>query len=86
MADMNKPVLDATCGSRSIWFDHNNEYALFVDRREVDNRLIWQSKDGKKERYMSIKPDVLSDFTDLPFEDETFWHVVFDPPPPYPGG
>lgn len=29
---------------------------------------------------MVIKPDIISDFTNLPFEDNTFWHVVFDPP------
>lgn len=76
----DKPVLDVTCGSRMIWFDHDNDLALFVDRREVDNQLIWTSKDGKQSRYLTIKPDVIADFTDLPFEDETFWHVVFDPP------
>jgi SAM-dependent methyltransferase len=27
-----------------------------------------------------VDPDVLADFTDMPFPDETFWHVVFDPP------
>ena len=29
---------------------------------------------------VSIKPDTICDFTRLPFEDNTFYHVVFDPP------
>lgn len=77
---MDKPVLDATCATRSIWFDHHNPLALYVDKREEDHKLIWESKDGEHSGYMTIAPDVIADFTDLPFEDETFWHVVFDPP------
>ena len=75
-----KPVLDATCGSRMIWFNKENELAVFVDQREMDSEAIWTSGDGKSVRYCSIHPDVKASFTDLPFEDETFYHVVFDPP------
>lgn len=34
-----KKILDATCGSRSIWFDKNNPDTLYVDRRECDREL-----------------------------------------------
>jgi len=27
-----------------------------------------------------VSPDVVGDFTAIPFPDETFYHVVFDPP------
>ena len=40
---MNKPVLDATCGSRMIWFNKNNELAIFVDERELDDE--WKRKE-----------------------------------------
>lgn len=83
---MNKPVLDATCGSRMIWFNKNNELAVFVDKRELDCEAIWTSGDGKATRYCSIHPDIIADFTDLPFEDNTFYHVVFDPPHLIQGG
>ena len=75
-----KPVLDATCGSRMIWFDKENPLAVYVDRREVDDEEIWRSKDGKEIRRLTIKPDVIASFTDLPFSDDTFYLVVFDPP------
>lgn len=77
---MNKLVLDATCGSRMIWFNKNNELAVFVDKRELDCEAIWTSRDGQTTRYCKIHPDVIADFTDLPFGDNTFYHVVFDPP------
>lgn len=73
-------VLDATCGSRMIWFDKQNPLAVYVDRRELDDEAIWKSGSSESVRYCNIHPDVLADFTNLPFEDETFYLVVFDPP------
>lgn len=83
---MNKLVLDATCGSRMIWFNKNNELAVFVDKRELDCEAIWTSGSGQATRYCNIHPNVMADFTDLPFEDNTFYHVVFDPPHLIQGG
>lgn len=77
---VDKPVLDATCGSRMIWFDKEDERVLFVDKREADDKAIWKSHNGKAVRYLSIHPDVIADFTNLPFGDCSFYHVVFDPP------
>ena len=51
-----------------------------MDCREFEDAPIWKSGDGKAVRYCSVKPDTVADFTDLPFEDETFYLVVFDPP------
>ena len=31
-------------------------------------------------RHLSVKPDVIGDFRNIPFDDETFNMVVFDPP------
>lgn len=69
----NKPVLDACCGGRMFWFDKENPAVLFCDNREFSGELI----DGRK---FEVKPDIVCDFTTLPFEDESFYHVVFDPP------
>jgi ubiquinone/menaquinone biosynthesis C-methylase UbiE len=27
-----------------------------------------------------VKPDIQCDFRELPFANESFWHIVFDPP------
>lgn len=56
-----------------LWFDKDNPLCLFVDRREISTNLC----DG---RVFEVKPDVIADFTNLPFSDKTFKLVVFDPP------
>ena len=83
---IDKPVLDATCGSKMIWFNKNNKLAVYVDKRELDCEAIWTSGDGQSTRYCNIHPDIIADFTDLPFEDNTFYHIIFDPPHLVDGG
>ena len=68
-----KPILDACCGSRMFWFDKNNPAVVFMDNRELDDVLC----DGRK---LIIKPDVMGDFRAIPYPDNTFKLVVFDPP------
>ena len=78
MKNDNKVILDATCGTRSIWFDKRCPNAIYFDQREG----VVAKKMGTKryERTMVVEPDVVGDFRNLPFSDETFHHVVFDPP------
>ena len=69
-------VLDPCCGSRMMWFDKNNPEAVFGDKRKEIHLL----KDRKYLRKLEITPDVVMDFTNIPFPDNTFAVVVFDPP------
>ena len=73
---MDKKILDATCGSKTIWFDKNHPAALYCDKRKEEYTGVW----GDSERKCIIDPDVICDFTNLPFEDNTFSLVVLDPP------
>lgn len=79
-----KEILDVTCGSRSIWFNKNHPLAIYCDKRKEEFEGDFGNdlrKDGtKKHRKLSIDPDVKCDFTDLPFDDNSFSLVVFDPP------
>lgn len=75
-----KPILDATCGSRTIWFDKNCPDAVFFDKRVEHDTAIWKSTKNDSVRTLSVEPDVVGDFTDMPFKDNTFALVVFDPP------
>ena len=68
-----KPILDACCGSRMFWFDHDDPRAIFCDNRQIEETLC----DG---RVLRIDPDIQCDFKALPFPDESFRLVVFDPP------
>ena len=73
------PVLDACCGSRMFWFDRKDARALCVDsRREVHSLKDKSSKGGFRE--LVIQPDIMADFTKLPFVDQSFSLVIFDPP------
>ena len=66
-------ILDACCGSRMFWFDKQNEDTLYMDNRQLSEELC----DG---RTLEVNPDLIADFRDMPFEDESFYMVVFDPP------
>ena len=77
---MNKKILDVTCGSRTIWFDKHHPAAVYCDIRAEELHGVWKSGNGQPERACIIGPDVQCDFTALPFADESFALVVFDPP------
>lgn len=77
---MTKKILDVTCGSRTIWFNKNHPAAIYCDVRDEECTGVWKSTNGDSERTCIVHPDVLCDFTDLPFPDNSFALVVFDPP------
>jgi SAM-dependent methyltransferase len=72
-------VLDVACGSRMFWFDRQNPDAIFCDKRAERHELTDASSKGGT-RSLVIAPDIQCDFTDLPFADNTFAIVCFDPP------
>ena len=65
-------ILDACCGSKLFWFDKDNEYTTYMDIREESFEIH-----GKK---VNVKPDVVADFRSMPFDDDIYDLVVFDPP------
>ena len=73
MNKKNVRILDATAGSRMMWFDKNNSDAIYADKRKESHILC----DG---RTLEINPDIQIDFTNMPFDDNSFYLVVFDPP------
>ena len=66
-------ILDASCGSRMIWFDKKHSSTLYMDNRQLTVILC----DG---RILNVHPDIVADFRCMPFADNTFYLVVFDPP------
>lgn len=60
-----KEILDACCGSKMFYFNKNNKNVLFMDKRELHTTLC----DGRK---LDIEPDLIADFTKMPFENESF--------------
>lgn len=70
---MEKQILDVCCGSRMFWFDKNNPHTIFMDNRVLHDTLCDRRK-------LDIEPDIIGDFRNIPFDDNTFHMVVFDPP------
>ena len=69
----DKYILDVCCGGRMFYYDKQNPHVLFMDIREISEVLC----DG---RTYIVKPDIIADFRNIPFPDESFSMVVFDPP------
>lgn len=76
---MSATVLDACCGSRMFWFDRKDERAVFGDIRREEHILKDASSPGGSRRLI-IDPDQQIDFRAMPFPDNHFHLVVFDPP------
>ncbi len=70
---MTATVLDPCCGGRMMWFDRQDQRALFGDIRSEEHTLC----DGRAFR---ITPDLTMDFRAMPFPDESFHLIGFDPP------
>ena len=79
MATIDKPVLDACCGSRMMWFDKQDNRCLFADQREGAMELDHHPSQAGRSP-VNVFPDRIHDFRDMPYEDSSFHHVVFDPP------
>lgn len=67
-------ILDVTCGGRMLWNNKHHPSALYVDRRQeppgtIPIRPNW-----------CVQPQVVASFTALPFADDSFQMVIFDPP------
>lgn len=70
----NAEILDACCGGRHWWWDKHHPLALYMDSRcelpgTIAVRPNWE-----------VCPDVMGDFREMPFKDEAFRLVLFDPP------
>lgn len=66
-------ILDACCGSRMFWFDKENPWTIYMDIRQEYEEL-------ETGHVIDVDPDIVGDFRDMPFEDDVFDMVVFDPP------
>ena len=69
-----KTVLDPASSMRSFYFNKTDERVVFGDIRKDETHLLTNGQTIK------IKPDEVMDFRAIPYPDETFQMVVFDPP------
>lgn len=76
--DEKKLILDCTCGGRSIWFGKKNRLTVYTDKRCEEHHGTFGTHQSNHSFY--VNPDIICDFTALPFPDNSFRLVVFDPP------
>lgn len=73
MSKKNKTIIDVCCGSKMFYFNKQDPRVLFQDIRDMETTLC----DG---RHFEVKPDIKADFTNMPYPDNNFAMVIFDPP------
>jgi hypothetical protein len=74
-------ILDPCSGGRMMWFDRDHPDVVFGDNRR-ETLTVTDRSHGRENgtRTLSIEPDVMMDFRALPYPDNTFYLVAFDPP------
>ncbi len=69
-------ILDVCCGSKMFWYDKEEPHTTYMDIRKA----VYTTKDRDLVRKIEINPDIQADWKNIPFDDETFDLVIFDPP------
>ena len=69
-----KLILDPASSMRSFYFDKKDPRVLFGDIRKKETHLLTNGQT------IHIEPDEVMDFRAIPYPDESFQCVVFDPP------
>jgi ubiquinone/menaquinone biosynthesis C-methylase UbiE len=59
-----------------FWYDKQEPHTTYMDVRKA----TYTAMDRGNERRIEISPDIQADWKNIPFDDETFDLVVFDPP------
>lgn len=70
----DKYIADLCCGGRMMWFDKENKDTLYCDIRQEDKGKIAICPNW------NINPDIIADYRDLPFKNNTFKLIAWDIP------
>ena len=71
---MTRLILDPASSMRSFYFDKKDDRVVFGDIREKETHLLTNNQT------IHIEPDEVMDFRAIPYPDETYQCVIFDPP------
>lgn len=76
----NMLILDSTASSRSIWYQKNNPFTVFMDKRKGKEYACSENISKEKHRIIRIFPDVQAQWQNIPFKNNSFDMVIWDPP------
>lgn len=62
-----------------MWMEKEDSRVTFQDRRD-ESYVIKPDRSHPNGKTIHVRPDVVADFTAMPFPSDSFYHVVFDPP------
>jgi len=72
-------ILDATCGPKGMYHGLTRQFTteeiIFIDVRKGTFTSI-----NYPDKSVTVQPDILADDRHLPFRDNTFTLIIFDPP------
>ena len=71
-------ILDATCGAKQMWYQKNHPFVTYMDKRK--GKVFYQYPNSNKKYKLKFNPDIQCEWEDMPFPDEYFDMVIFDPP------
>jgi ubiquinone/menaquinone biosynthesis C-methylase UbiE len=72
-------ILDATCGLKEMWHNKNPNDVIFLDIRK--GKIVYNSKYSDYTMELGfVNPTILGTHEKLPFRNESFDMIVFDPP------
>jgi len=74
MGECVKLILDPASATRSFYFDKRDQRVIFGDIRQKETHFL------TNRQVIHIEPDEVMDFRAIPYADESFQCVVFDPP------
>lgn len=76
-------ILDATTSNKSMWYQKDNPFTVFMDMRKgifSPQTPNMKTATIKKCGVYKVFPDIQARWQHLPFKDECFDMIVFDPP------
>ncbi len=80
LSNAQMKILDATASNRSIWYQKNNPFTVFLDKRCGKEYMVTENSNFDNNCVIRVFPDVQAIWQHLPFIDNSFDMVVFDPP------
>ena len=70
----DKFILDACCGGRMMWVNKHHPNVIYIDNRTEEKGFV------KQRHNFDVQPDIVMDFRNIEFPDNSFKLVVWDPP------
>jgi len=78
--DVNMKILDSTASNISMWYQKENPFTIFLDKRCGKEYSCTANTHKQSDRIIRIFPDIQAQWQNLPFKSDSFDMVIWDPP------